>query len=62
MRQDRVEDKYLILKKYVTLSTISFYNMNALGIGQMILYLAIFMPKYTVNSMKFKKAVPTALA
>ena len=30
-------NSYLILKKYVTLSTISFYNMNALGIGQMIL-------------------------
>ncbi len=32
---------YLILKKYVTLPTISFYNMNAMGIGQMILYLGI---------------------
>ncbi len=31
----------LILKKYVTLPTISFYNMNAMGIGQMILYLGI---------------------
>ncbi len=28
---------YLMLKKFVTLPTISFYNMNAMGIGQVII-------------------------
>ena len=32
---------YLILKKCATLPTITFYDMNAMGIGQMVLYLAI---------------------
>ncbi len=34
---------YLFLKKYATLllPTISFYDMNAMGIGQMMLYLGI---------------------
>ncbi len=32
---------YLILKKYATLPTITFYDMNAMGIGQMVLYLGI---------------------
>ena len=43
---------YLILKKCVTLPTISFYNMNAMGIGQMILYLGINIADFLIFGSK----------
>ena len=42
---------YLIRKKYATLPTISFYNMNSMGLGQMVRYLgiSIFLPNVSVR-------------
>ncbi len=45
---------YLILKKYATLPTITFYDMNAMGIGQMVLYLGINISAFTLQPLCLK--------